>query len=253
MTARSLIRGVRGRKCASKRVPWRPIERPYVILDLPVEWIVATREPDRGSPQAGSRVLSLSLFASEAANSSMRVLIHAARSSLDVCSWCHATPFSSKSPISHFVTLASKGELLCGSRIPLEKSSATNHLIFIADDHRPSRSPTQAAGPPAYSSSPIQGFFDCLRCRSLQDSSHVLEIEPPLVLVVGLAVSHEVIAPDRETPGEARMPHRPSYGPVERRIRLAPRTHLDARAAPEPFWFPTLMAVHFFTSTGHFS
>ena len=124
-----LIRGVRGRECASKRVPGRPIERPYVVLDPPVERIVATRESDKGSrPGRLQRAFVESVLLRTPRTPRCRCL--SMRPGLDRGPFLVSCgSFSSKSPISRFAILASKGELLYGSRTRIDKSSATNHLF----------------------------------------------------------------------------------------------------------------------------
>jgi len=65
----------------------------------------------------------------------------------------------------------------------------------------------------------------------VNDAIHLLQVKPPLVLIVGLSVSEKVIKPYRQAPSYPGMAHGPVYSPVEGRVRLVPWTDLDACAA----------------------
>jgi hypothetical protein len=64
------------------------------------------------------------------------------------------------------------------------------------------------------------------------DAVHLLEIKPPLVLIVGLSITKEIIEPDCKASSYPGMAHGPVNSPVKGCIRLVPGADLDTRTAP---------------------
>ncbi len=67
--------------------------------------------------------------------------------------------------------------------------------------------------------------------RRLHHPVDLLKIKPPLLLGVGFAVTHQIIAPDRQASGEAGVAHGPADCPVKGCVGLVPGTGLDTGAA----------------------
>ena len=66
---------------------------------------------------------------------------------------------------------------------------------------------------------------------TVDDAVHLLQVKPPLVLIVGLSVSKKIVELDRKTSCYPGVAHGPVYSSVEGRVRLIPGANLDACAA----------------------